>query len=255
MSLHHEVTGAGETVLLLHGMALDLRMWDDQVAPLAARYRVVRADLLGFGRSPAVQGPYSHTDLLAALLDSLGAASAHLVGLSMGGRIAAEFVQAHPRRAKSLALADADITGLPFPTLGPALGALFARGKAGDIAGCKRAFLEMPFFDAARRQPAVMARLQRMMDDYSGWHFAHIGDGLERRPAEKTSEALARFALPVLALVGERDVVDFHEVADGVVARVPDGRKHVLADVGHMPNMEDPAAFNRVLMDFLDGVR
>jgi pimeloyl-ACP methyl ester carboxylesterase len=253
--LHHEVVGTGDAVLLVHGLGLDLRMWDDQVPALSERYRVVRVDLLGFGRSPPVTGPHSHGELLAALLEDLGIAQAHIVGMSMGGRIAAEFVQEHPARAKSLVLVDADITGLPFSTLGPALGALFAQGKAGDIAGAKRAFLGMAFFDAARRRPQVMARVQRMLDAYSGWHFANIGLGLERRPAEKTADALARFALPVLALVGELDAVDFHEVAEGVAARVPGARKQVLPGVGHMPNMEDPATFNRVLLDFLDGQR
>lgn len=254
-ALHHEVTGTGDTVLLLHGLGLDLRMWDDQVPALSARYRVVRVDLLGFGRSPAIAGPYSHGEQLAALLDHLGIAQAHLVGLSMGGRIAAEFVQEHPARAKSLVLADADITGLPFSTLGPALGAIFGRGAAGDVAGAKRAFLDSVIFDAARRQPQVMARLERMLDAYSGWHFANMAAGHERRPAQKTSEALARFALPVLALVGELDAVDFHEVAEGVAARVPGARKQVLPGVGHMSNMEGPAAFNRALLDFLDGLR
>ena len=253
-TLHFDVSGVGDTVLLLHGLALDLRMWEEQVAPLAARYRVVRVDLLGFGRSPPVTGPFSHGEALKALLDSLGITRTHLVGLSMGGRIAAEFVQWHPEVAKSLVLVDADITGLPFATLGPAFGAIFAAGKSGDISGAKRLFLELGVFDAARRQPRILARLQRMVEDYSGWHFANMGSGLELRPLEKTSEALPRFALPTLVLVGELDAVDFHEVADGVVVRVPGARKEVLTGVGHMPNMEDPAAFNRALLDFLDGI-
>jgi 3-oxoadipate enol-lactonase len=253
--LNHEVAGRGDTVLLIHGLALDLRMWEDQVEALAARYRVVRVDLLGFGRSPPVTGPYSNGETLAALLDHLGAASAHIVGLSMGGRIAAEFVQWHPARAKSLVTVDADITGLPFKTLGPTLGPIFATGKAGDIAAAKRMFFAHALFDPVRRRPAVAERVQRMVDEYSGWHFAHIGDGLERRPAVKTSDALHEFALPTLALVGELDAPDFHDMADGIAARVPGARKGVLPGVGHMSNMEDPASFNRELLAFLDALR
>lgn len=253
--LLHEASGSGETVLLLHGLALDRRMWDDQVDALAERYRVVRVDLLGFGRSPAVSGPYSHGELLKELLDSLGAQQAHVVGLSMGGRIAAEFVQWHPEAVKSLVIVDADITGLPFRKLGATLGPVFATGKSGDVAAAKRMFLDHAIFAPARRIPAVAARLQRMSDEYSGWHFANMGAGHERRPAVKTSDELAGFRLPTLALVGELDAPDFHDIADTVTARIPGARKQVLPRVGHMANMENPAAFNRALLDFLDGIR
>jgi pimeloyl-ACP methyl ester carboxylesterase len=250
--LHHEISGAGDAVLLLHGLGLDLRMWDDQVQALSARYRLVRVDLLGFGRSPPVAGPYSHGEQLQALLDALGVARAHIVGLSMGGRIAAEFVQWHPERARSLALVDADITGLPFRTLGPLLGPIFAAGKAGDIAAAKRMFHDLPLFAPARRDPGVAARLRRMLDEYSGWHFANMGAGLERRPAVATADALHEFALPTLALVGELDAPDFHDQAEGVVARVPGARKAVIGGTGHMPNMENPAAFNKLMLEFLE---
>jgi pimeloyl-ACP methyl ester carboxylesterase len=206
--LFREVSGSGETVLLIHGLALDRRMRDDQVDALADRYRVVRVDLLGFGRSPAVSGSYSHGELLKDLLDSLGA------------------------------------------TLGP----VFATGKSGDVAAAKRMFLDHAIFAPARRIPAVAARLQRMSDEYSGWHFANMGAGHERRPAVKTGDALADFRLPTLALVGELDAPDFHEIAGTVAARVPGARMQVLPGVGHMPNMENPAAFNRALLDFLDGI-
>lgn len=252
--LHCEVSGSGEAVLLIHGMALDLRMWDDQVDALAARYRVVRVDLLGFGRSAAVSGPYSNGALLKETLDVLGIARAHVVGLSMGGRIAAELVQWHPEAVKSLVLVDADVTGVPFRTLGATLGPIFAAGKSGDVAAAKRMFLEHAIFAPARRIPRVAARLQRMADEYSGWHFANMGSGLERRPALKTGDALESFRLPVLALVGELDAPDFHDVADAVAARVPGARKQVLSGVGHMPNMENPASFNAALSAFLADV-
>lgn len=253
--LNHEAAGRGDAVLLIHGLALDLRMWEDQVEALAQRYRVVRVDLAGFGKSPPITGPYSNGADLHALLSSLGIARAHIVGLSMGGRIAAEFVQWHPDMARSLVTVDADITGLPFRTLGATLGPIFAAGKTGDVEAAKRMFLEHALFDPVRHRPPVAARVRRMVDEYSGWHFAHIGDGLERRPAVKTADALHGFALPTLALVGELDAPDFHDVADGIVSRVPGARKGVLAGVGHMSNMEDPASFNRALLEFLEPVK
>src|SRR5216683_6188081 len=88
--LVYEVTGDGPAVVLIHGFGLDMRMWDPQVEPLAARFRLVRYDCRGFGASgpfdPAV--PYTHADDLVALLDHLGIGDAVLAGLSFGGRVA-----------------------------------------------------------------------------------------------------------------------------------------------------------------------
>ena len=66
--LHWEAAGAGQPVVLVHGFSLDRRMWDDQFAPLAEHFRVVRYDLRGFGKSSVPNGPYSHVDDLAALV-------------------------------------------------------------------------------------------------------------------------------------------------------------------------------------------
>jgi pimeloyl-ACP methyl ester carboxylesterase len=88
--LVYEVSGDGPAVVLIHGFGLDMRMWDPQVGPLAARFRVVRYDCRGFGASgpfdPGV--PYTHAGDLVALLDHLGIDGAVLAGLSFGGRVA-----------------------------------------------------------------------------------------------------------------------------------------------------------------------
>src|SRR5688500_5429752 len=118
--IYTDVRGAGEPVLLLHGLAFDQRVWDEQMGPLSEHFCAVRIDLHGFGKSSPVSGPYSHAAIVAALIERLGLGPMHVVGHSMGGRIAAELVQSHPHTARSLTLVAADIGGLPFRTLGPA---------------------------------------------------------------------------------------------------------------------------------------
>src|SRR5690349_14993808 len=87
--LFYEIAGAGPALVLLHGFSLDARMWDAQFAAFAQRYRVLRYDARGFGRS-GVPGAehYSHADDLHALLGHLGIAQAALIGFSLGGGIA-----------------------------------------------------------------------------------------------------------------------------------------------------------------------
>ena len=85
-SLYYEEVGAGNPVVLLHGFSLDCRMWDAQWEFLRNRYRVLRYDLRGFGKSaPPTTKPYTHAGDLFALIDHLGLERVDLIGLSLGG--------------------------------------------------------------------------------------------------------------------------------------------------------------------------
>ena len=178
--LVYEVTGEGPAVVLIHGFGLDMRMWDPQVGPLAARFRVVRYDCRGFGASgpfdPAV--PYTHAGDLVALLDHLDIGGAVLAGLSFGGRVALQTALAAPDRVRGLALLDAVLDGVPWdPESARALDEVARRVQAGGVLAGREAWLAHPLFAAARERPDLAAR--------AGGH----GGGLSR-------PALARPGLP-----------------------------------------------------------
>ncbi|HEX5163933.1 MAG TPA: alpha/beta fold hydrolase, partial [Thermomicrobiales bacterium] len=119
--LYYEVSGPPDApaVVLVHGFSLDTRMWAGQVGPLSERYRVVRYDLRGFGRSaiPEAGVHYQHHDDLRALLDQLGIERATVVGLSLGGAVTLDFALHHPQRLTGLVLADAVVPGFDAPDL------------------------------------------------------------------------------------------------------------------------------------------
>jgi pimeloyl-ACP methyl ester carboxylesterase len=103
--LYYETAGEGPALVLIHADFLDHRMWEPQFESLAQDHRAVRYDARGHGRSTVPGGPYSDGEDLRALLDHLGIASAYLVGLAHGARIASEFAAAEPRRVRGLVLA------------------------------------------------------------------------------------------------------------------------------------------------------
>ncbi len=108
-SVHHVVTGRpdGPAVVFSNSLGSTHRMWDAQLAAFEERFRVVRYDTRGHGQSPVPDGPYSIDDLaddLVALLDSLGIARAHLVGLSLGGMTAMRVAARNPDRVDRLAV-------------------------------------------------------------------------------------------------------------------------------------------------------
>src|SRR5215472_17149103 len=110
MPLYHEVAGAGPPLVFVHEAIADSGMWEPQWRSFAHRYRLLRLDLAGFGRTPIERLPLTHARDVVALLDELGMASAVLVGGSMGGRVALEVAVARPDLVRALVLMDA---GLP----------------------------------------------------------------------------------------------------------------------------------------------
>jgi 3-oxoadipate enol-lactonase len=254
--LYYETAGEGETVVLIHAFMLDTRTWDDQFEAYAQRYRVIRYDARGFGRSdvPRAGEPYSHADDLAALLDLLGAGGpVHVVGLSMGGRFALDFAVVHPERLRSLTVIDTVVGGWPWSrqwlvSYAPVLEA----SRRGDIPAAKQAWLANEIFAPLREQPAVAERMRRMVDDYSGWHL--VNQDPERTPRPPTVSQLSKVAAPTLVIVGERDVSEFQTIAAHVARGVPGARRETVAGVGHLASMEAPQRVNELVLGFIAGV-
>src|ERR1044071_4372018 len=109
--LYYEALGKGPAVVLIHGGLVDSRLWDDQMRPLSKHFRGARYDLRAFGRSAAAAEPFSHLEDLRGLLDFLKVDKATLVGLSLGGIIAADFALEHPGRVERLVLVGSGLRG------------------------------------------------------------------------------------------------------------------------------------------------
>ncbi len=248
--LHYEVAGSGEPVVLVHGFSLDRAFWDPQWQALAARYRVIRYDLRGYGGSTLPTGPYSHVADLEALLAALEARPAHVVGLSMGGAVALGLALDVPRAVRSLTLVDSVLDGHRMSDdWGQRWRAVVAAGRAGDIDEARRLWSAHELFAPARNRPAAAVALAAMLARYSGWHWA------EKDPVlAAATPAIARLGavqVPTLVVVGEHDLPDFHGIAERLAAGIPGARLEVVADAGHLPNLEAPAAFNAVLLAHL----
>jgi len=249
--LYYEVAGSGTPVVLLHAFALDTRMWDDQFELFARDYRVIRYDARGFGRSstPTPGQPYSHAEDLAALLAKLDAHKPHLVGASMGGRFTLDFAVTQPDAMRSVVVIDTVIGGWPWSREWlEAYSPVIQAGRRGDIAAAKAAWLALPVFASVRENPPVAARVKRMVDDYSGWHFVNADP--ERRVAPPTLSQLGKIRVSTLAIVGDRDLPEFQRMAESVERQVANARRLGFPGAGHLPNMENPELTTKALRAF-----
>jgi pimeloyl-ACP methyl ester carboxylesterase len=252
--IHYEETGTGDAVLLLHGGGLDLRMWDDQVPALAERYRVIRADARGHGRSETPTTPFRQCDDIAELLGKLGIERAALVGLSMGAGAATDTALEYPHLVSHLVVCGA---GTNEPTFrDPWMLDVQRRMAEAQQRLDAPAWIELSLVQGAigpyrdTMDETVLARCRQMITDTVRHHVRP--DAVAPHHVRGSWERLGEIRVPALGIVGSLDATDHREMVDRFVASVPGARKYVIDGTAHVPNMERPAEFNDVLLQFLD---
>jgi len=121
--------------------------------------------------------------------------------------------------------------------------------RAGKLAEAREAWLGDPLFAASLEHADTAARLRAMVSDYAGGHWRDEVSTIYES-AEPPGARLAELRAQTLVLVGDRDVPSFREMSDDYVRALPHARKVVLPGVGHMPNLEAPAAFDAAVTGF-----
>ncbi|MDP7578657.1 MAG: alpha/beta fold hydrolase [SAR202 cluster bacterium] len=250
-ALYYQEDGGGHPVVLVHGHTVDSRMWDDQVQRLGTKYRVIRYDSRGYGRSAIPSNKkYAHTDDLKALLDHLEVSRAHVIGLSMGGLIALDFALAWPETVSSLVTVDAVLGGYDWNEAGNLIRSVHRTALKHGVEKAKNVWLESALFAPAMEKTKVAASIRRMVTDYTGWHWLNRAPIRGNEPV--AIDRLHEISCPTLVVVGQRDTPDFQAIAEILHMGIHNARKTILAGAGHMANMEEPEKFNEILMEFLD---
>ncbi len=146
--------------------------------------------------------------------------------------------------------AAAVLDGVPWdPGSAAALDETARQAQARGVLAGRAAWLAHPLFAAARERPEIASQLAAMVAGYPGQHWiGHDPHEQTRRPID----ALEQLAMPVLVLAGEQDVPGFRDMSAVLARRIPGARYHIVADAGHMINMEQPAAVNQLLERFLE---
>lgn len=254
--LYYEVAGEGPAVVLGHAGIADLRMWDDQVAPLAERYTVIRYDIRGFGQSPTADVDWSRHDDLAALIDHLGVTTAAVIGASMSGAIAIDFALAHPDRLWALVLVGSAIDGFDW-SQDEALAQLDAEETrlldAGDIDGAVDLMVRLWVAGPNRDPKGIDASVRERVADMQRAIYKTGRDPVEL--AQELSPLaimrLEEITAPTLVMIGDQDVPGIKHIAELLASRIPRAETAVIHDAAHLPSMERPVEFNRLVLDFL----
>jgi pimeloyl-ACP methyl ester carboxylesterase len=246
IEIDYEVTGRGRAVLMSHGYSATRRMWAGQHEALGDRYRLVTWDMRGHGQTDSPDDParYSLDATVAdmkALLDHLGIARAVIGGLSLGGYVSLAFYVAHPAMVDALVICDS----------GPGYRNAEAREQWNERARARAAELEARGLDAldTRSREAREARTHHR----SAQGLAHAARGMLAQKDARVIDALPGIRVPTLVVVGDRDE-PFVAPCEYMAKKIPGARLEVIRDAGHSSNLDQPDAFNRVFVDFLDSL-
>ncbi|MFJ7157812.1 alpha/beta fold hydrolase [Streptomyces sp. NPDC101118] len=234
--------GAGTPLVLLHPGVGDSSLWDGILPGLAARHRVIRYDVRGYGRSPAPTARYSIAADLAAVLDHFGARRAVLVGSSMGGSAALSLAVADPGRVAGLALFVPGVTG--YEGLEPAgfVQELERLATAGDTEGIVALGLGIWGRAGTDGDPHAAAALRSAL---RGWFTNHP----HQVPDAPVFDRLGEVAAPTVLALGELDQPEVVRCNEEMAARIPGCRLVRLAGSDHFPTLREPEAVAGLIED------
>jgi 3-oxoadipate enol-lactonase/4-carboxymuconolactone decarboxylase len=253
IELFYDVTGPADApvVVFSNSLGTTLEMWDAQVRALSSRFRCVRYDIRGHGRSQVVTTPASIDDLaddLAGLVDALGIGHVHLVGLSLGGMTAQAFAVKHPQRLESLVLMATSAHMPPPEAWDERVKTVRSQGMAAIVdALMSRWFTpDTAALSPEQVKPVHDAFLAIDPNGYAACCLAIRDMDLRGR--------IGAITAPTLIIAGEDDPATPIEMAEELASLIPGAELTVVPEAAHLIAVEQPDAVNEILEDFLVGV-
>jgi pimeloyl-ACP methyl ester carboxylesterase len=241
VKIYYELHGSGPPLILTHGYSSTSGMWTGQVEALSKHHKLVLWDMRGHGRSDYPSDPAAYSEALtvgdiAALLDKVGAPSAVVGGLSLGGYMSLAFYRAHPVRVRALLIIDT----------GPG----FKKDDARELWN-RRALDTADRFEHEGLAVLTSASRERPMAghrDASG--LARAARGMLTQRDAGVIEVLPKIKVPSLIVVGAEDA-PFLAASDYMAAKIPGAKKVVIPAAGHAVNIDQPQAFIDAVLPFL----
>lgn len=252
INLVYDDIGQGEVLVFVHGQPLDRTMWQYQVEEFSQTNRLIIPDLRGYGQSDIPEKATLLDELaldIIYLLEELGIKTVVFVGLSMGGQILLDIFRLAPALFKGLVLADTDAraeTGPGYANRIKLAEKILADGMQKFTDERIEMFLCKNTFE---KNPRVAGHLKKMMYETSAQGSAMVQRGrAERR--DHTS-ALSLITFPALIIVGEEDEFTPVSAAEYMRNKISHAKLEIITSAGHIPNMEQPDQFNRLLKKYL----
>ena len=249
--IYYESAGKGKHIVLIHDGLIHHEIWDEQFPEFAKFARVVRYDRRGYGRSPDPDAPFSNIEDLNQLFLQLKIDKAVLFGMSAGGGLAIDFTLKYPEKVTGLVLVGAVVSGYGYSSH------MFSRGgrveSLQDLLADPQKIIqyfgkEDPYQMYVKNKKAKETCYQLLKANPQNADFRK---STFVQPAERPAvKYLSEIKVPALILVGEFDIPDVHAHSGVIESGIPGAKREVILDAGHLIPMEQPEAFNKVVLEF-----
>ena len=254
VALNYVVEGEGPWITLAHSLASDLSLLQAQAAMLVKHFKVLRIDLRGHGRSPALPPPYTMSGLaqdVQLVFDKLGITQTAWFGVSLGGMIGLTHALRHPGVITRMVVGDTT-SGYPDSAHGgwrDRIGMVRERGTAAVVDGTLARWFTPDF---ARREPDTARHWAEVIaatpaDGFIGCCEAILGYNI--------ASELWGIRVPTMVVVGEEDQATPPAMAQALAAGIPGALYEAIPSAAHQSNVEQPAAYNAILEKFLVNAR
>jgi len=265
--IYYQDQGKGFPIVLAHGLGGDHTMWVNQVAAFKDKYRVVVWDVRGHGRSEVTETGYSIEQFAEdqyALMRHLGIQRAHIGGLSMGGWIAWTFALAHPECTVSLILSDSAgyLTTVSKEKSEENRKMFEASAAIAEKKGRKPLVdvtLSLMFSQAfIKNHPDIVNVVRKRIEEDPGLGYAnairYVFLPRWDTPEEEIKKKLAKISVPTLVLVGDLDALTPLPTQKSLAQAIPGARLEIIPNSGHVPIIEQPEIWNRLVGDFIKNI-
>jgi 3-oxoadipate enol-lactonase len=257
-SLYYEVDGSDDrpALLLVHSGVANLRMWDPQIPALAADHRVVRFDTRGYGLTECQNLEFSNRADALAVLDHVGVHKSTVIGCSRGGTIAIDLALDSPGRVLGLVLVCSGPSGFPEVELSEREDEMFdeldAAFAAEDWATLNRGEVELWDFGPSRRKDDLAADFVQTAYALHAANLPHATEAPISVPLDPPAYGrVTDIDVPALVMVGDHDITPTFAQYEYLVTSIPNADGCRFRDAAHLPNVEQPDAFGKVLVDWL----
>ncbi|MCU1526542.1 MAG: 2-hydroxy-6-oxo-6-(2-aminophenyl)hexa-2, 4-dienoic acid hydrolase [Frondihabitans sp.] len=257
-SFYSDAQGSSEhpAVVLIHAGVATSRMWDPLVDSLTPDHRVLRYDTRGFGRTETEDVVFSDVDDLLAVMDAAGIEKATLVGASRGGRIAIDTAVEHPEQVTGLVTIGSNPSGFPDVEMTERENELFdlldGLLAAGEQSKLNRLEAELwaagPTRDVLELDPAFLETAYALNAE----NVRHLSDAPTPTPIEPPAyDRTVDIEVPSLFVIGEHDLSAELAATEYLLSTVPDSSGATFPDSAHLPSVERPEEFARILTGWL----
>jgi len=254
--LYYEASGSGIPFVMLHAGVADSRQWNNEFKHFSQYYQSVRYDMRGYGKSEPVAGKFSHLTDISEIFNAIQIDSPLIMmGCSMGGGLGLDYTLANPSKVKALIMVGSGPSGLELDVEKPAKFSDTVKAfEDGDLDQVAEIETQIWFDGIGRTPEKVNQNMRHLAYEMNRTALGHEVKELGERQADTDLPAFERLNeidIPVLIIVGSQDIPYIHAAADYMDEGFKNSRVVIIEDAAHLPNMDQPVKFQRILTDFL----